>query len=245
MREFDLGSCRFETIIIFTLIIIMIPSVQAFPLQGGNGVVDATAYGFMSYEYGNGLYVDISASDTDVYGVVLIDGDNNTYSGNNAPYRSTLHGFTTETEYNGSIRDILLFDVPKGIIVKGLKIVPTHSDPFYINNTDMPEATGHNETLRFYWATFEPNGMRWRQGNWNLDVNITNNANQTAKYSSSDFALVDQFGWVNFGEKGDAMKEIPAGESLRFNVMVPFVSEISRPVAILFKSIKLDISAQT
>jgi hypothetical protein len=243
MKELNPGIGRLGAVIIFILVIILIPSAQAFPLYGGNGMVNATVYCVMKYEYGNGLYVDISASYVDVYDVELIDSDNNTYKGNSAPYRSTLHGFPTETEYKGSIRDMLLFDVPKEIIVKRLRIVPSHSDSFYINWTAMPEATGHNITLTFCGATFEPNGMRWRQGNWNLDLNITNNANQTAEYDSSDFALVDQFGWAYPGEEGGALKKIQAGEAMRFNVKVPFVSEISRPMAILFKSMKLDISA--
>jgi hypothetical protein len=243
MIGFDTGLGRLGAIMILILIVISIPSAQAFPLQGGNGIVNATVYGIMNYEYGNGLYVDISASDVDVYEVELIDSDNNTYRGNSGPYRSTLHGFPTETEYKGSIRDMLLFDVPKGIIANRLRIVPSHSDPFYINWTGVTEVTGYNVTLRFYGATFEPNGMRWRQGNWNLDVNLTNSANQTAEYNRSDFVLADQFGWVYPGEEGEALKEIPAGESLRFNVKVPFVSELSRPMAILFKGMKLDISA--
>ncbi len=245
MSGLDLGLSRLGAIILFILIVILIPPVQAFPLHGSNGVANATVYGIMKYEYGNGLYLDISASDADAYDVELIDSDNNTYHGNSGPYRSTLNGFPTETKYKGSTRDMLLFDVPKGIIVKSLRIVPSHSDPFYINWTGVPEATDHNVTLRFYGATFEPNGMRWSQGNWNLDINITNNANQTVEYNSSDFALVDQFGWINPAEYGDVLKEIPSEESMRSVVKVPLVSEISKPVAILFKGMKLDISAWT
>jgi hypothetical protein len=241
MKEFNLER-RLGAAVIFALAIILMHSAQAFPLYGGNGIVNATVYGVMKYEYGDGLYVDISGSDADIYDIELIDTDNNTYNDNSGPYRSTLNGFPTETKYKGSIRDMLLFDVPNEIIVKRLRIVPSHSDPFYINWTGMPEATGRNTTLRFYGATFEPNGMRWRQGNWNLDLNITNSANQTAEYNSSGFALIDQFGWVYSGEEDDALKTIPAGESLRFNVKVPFVSEISSPMAILFEGMKLDIS---
>jgi hypothetical protein len=243
MNEFDQGPGRIVVIIIFALAVIPLPSAQAFPLYGDNAIVNATVYGVMKYEYGDGLYVDISASDADVYEIELIDSDNNTYNVNSGPYRSTLNGFPTETKDKVSVRDMLLFDVPKDIIVKSLRILPSHSDLFYINWTDMPEAIGHNATLRFYGATFEPNGMRWRQGNWNLDLNVTNNADQTAEYDSSDFALVDQFGWAYPGEEGDALKKIQAGEAMRFNVKVPFVSEISRPMAILFKDMKLDISA--
>jgi len=242
MKEFNQGRSLFGAVIIFALAIILMHSAQAFPLYGGNGIVNATIYGIMKYEYGDGLYADISASDVDVYDIELIDIDNNTYNGNSGPYRSTLNGFPTETRYKGSIRDMLLFDVPKDIIVKRLRIVPSHSDPFNINWTGMPKATGRNTTLRFYGATYESNGMRWRQGNWNLDLNITNSANQTAEYNSSSFALIDQFGWVYSGEEGDALKTIPAGESMRFNVKVPFVSEISSPRAILFKDMLLDIS---
>jgi hypothetical protein len=242
MKELNQGLGRPGTVII-TLVIILMHSAQAFPLYGGNGIVNATVYCIMKYEYGDGLYVDISASDVDVYEIELIDTDNNTYNGNSGPYRSTLHGFPTETEYKGSIRDMLLFDVPKEIIVKRLRIVPSHSDPYYINWTSMPETADQNVTLRFYGATFEPNGMRWRQGNWNLDLNITNGANQTAEYNSSSFAMIDQFGWAYPGEEGDALKKIPAGESMRFNVKVPFVSEVSIPMAILFRGMKMDISA--
>lgn len=243
MKGFNPGLGRLGVIIIFTLMVILIPAAQAFPLHGSNGIVNATIYGIMKYEYGNGLYVDISASDVDAYDVELIDSDNNTYNGNKAPYRSTLRGFPTETEYKASIRDMLLFNVPDDIIVKRLRIVPAHSDPFYINWTEMPEAIGHNVTLRFYGAIFNPNGMRWRQGDWNFDMNITNSANQTAEYNSSNFAMLDQFGWAYPGEEDDASKKLPAGESMRFNVKVPFVSELSRPMAILFRGMKLDISA--
>jgi hypothetical protein len=243
MKEFNQGRSLFGAVIILALAIVLMHSAQAFPLYGGNGIVNATVYGVMKYEYGDGLYVDISASDVDVYDVELIDPDNNTYNGNSGPYRSTLHGFPTETKYKGSVRDMLLFDIPKEIIVKRLRIVPSHSDPFYIKWTGMPEVTGQNVTLRFYGTTFEPNGMRWRQGNWNLDLDITNGANQTAEYNSSSFALVDQFGWAYPGEEGDALKKIQSKESTRFNVKIPFVSEISRPMAILFRGMKLDISA--
>jgi hypothetical protein len=243
MMGFDPRLGLLGSIIIFILIITLTPPAQAFPLHGGNGIVNATVYGVMKYEYGNGLYVDISASDVDEYDVELIDSDNDPHSGNSGPYRSTLHWFPTETKYKESIRDMLLFDVPKDIIIKRLRIVPSHSDPFYIDWTGTPEAIDRNVTLRFYGATFEPNGMRWRQGYWNLDVNITNSANQTAEYNSSNFALVDQFGWVYPGEEGELLQKIPTGESMRFNVKVPFVSEISRPMAILFNGMKLDISA--
>jgi hypothetical protein len=241
MRGLDSELSQRDVVLIFTLIIIFMPSAHAFPLHGGNGLVNGTVYGVMKYEYGDGAYIDISASDTDVYNVELVDSDNKTYSGNGAPYRSTLHGFPTETTYNGAVRDMLLFKVPKDAIIKGLRIMPDHSGPFFINWTGVPEATGDNTTLKLYEATFEPNGMRWRQGNWNLEVNLTNNANHTAEYNDSDFAMLDQFGWIYQSEK-DNVKKILPGESLRFKVVIPLVSEIARPVAILYKSIKLNIS---
>jgi hypothetical protein len=243
MSAIDSESFQKEHIIIFTLIIFLAPLSYAFPLNGGNDVVNAAVYGVMEYEYGDGVYIDISVSDVDVYNVELVDSDNMIYSNNSGPYRSSLHGFPTETMYNDAVRDILLFKVPKGTVIERLKIIPSNSDPFFINWTDMPDATGDNTTLKFYGAIFKPNGMRWRQGNWNFDVNLSNNANHTIEYNTSDFAMVDQFGWVYQSEKDNEVKEILPRESLRFNVMVPFVSEISRPMAILYKSSKLDISA--
>lgn len=240
MREFN--SCPNRLMVTIIYVIFLISSASAFPLYGGNGVVNATVYGVMKYEYGDGLYIDISASNSDTYSVELIDSNNNIYSGNKVPYRSSLRGYPTETAYNGYIRDIVLFNIQKDAVVKSLRVVPSSSKPFYINWTGAPEATSLNETLKFYGANFEENGLRWRQGNWNLDVNITNNANQTAEYNSTNFALVDQFGWVYLGGRGDALKEIPPGESLRFNVKIPYVSEISRPMMILFKGLRLDIS---
>jgi hypothetical protein len=56
---------------------------------------------------------------------------------------------------------------------------------------------------------------------------------------------MDQFGWVYSGGEGGQLKEIAAGEALRFTVKVPFVSELSSPTAILFRGLKLDISAWT
>jgi hypothetical protein len=226
----------------FSLMILLVLSAQAFPFQGSNGVVNATVYGIMKYEYGDGVYVDISASDVDVYDVRLIDSTNKTYDGNSGPYRSTLHGYPTETEYRGAIRDILLIRVPNNVIIKRLEITPHNSAPFFINWMDMPGATHDDVTLKFYGAAFEPNGMRWLQGNWNLDLNVSNNSNLTEECNGSEFALVDQFGWVYKGED-QGVNEIPPGESLRFNVKVPFVSEISRPVSLLFDGMKLDISS--
>jgi hypothetical protein len=243
MRGFSSETGQRAVIILFTLILFFMPSANAFPLHGGNGVINATVYGVNNYEYGDGIYIDISASDTDVYNVELIDSDNRAYSGNNVPYRSTLNGFPTQTAYNGAIRDMLLFKVPKDVVIKSLRVVPDRSAPFFINWTAMPEVSADDVTLKFYGAQFESNGMRWSQGNWNLDVNITNNANQTAEYNSSDFAMADQFGWVYQGEGHDTLNKIPPGESLRFNVKVPLVSEIARPVAILFGGKRLNISA--
>jgi hypothetical protein len=243
MREFNSKTGQRVVIIIFTLIIIFMPSAHAFPLHGGNGVVNATVYGVLKYEYGDGIYIDISASNADVYNVELIDSDNRTYSGNSAPYRSTLSGFPTQTAYNGAIRDMLLFKVTKDVVIKGLRVVPDHSAPFFINWTGMPQGAPDDVILKFYGAAFESNGMRWSQGNWNFDVNLTNNANQTAECNSSDFAMLDQFGWVYLGEEHDRLNKIPPGESLRFNVEVPLVSEIARPVAILFRGTRLNISA--
>jgi hypothetical protein len=242
MRGSNSERCQRAVIIIITSIILLIPS-HAFPLHGSNGEVDATVYGVMNYEYGDGIYIDISASESDVYNLELIDSDNRTHSGNSAPYRSTLNGFPTQTAYNGAIRDMLLFKVPRGIIIKSLRVVPEHSAPFFINWTGMPEAVVNDTRIKFYGAAFEPNGMRWSQGNWNFDMNLTNNANRTAAYNNSDFAMVDQFGWVYRGEEHDALNEIPPKESLRFNVKVPFVSQIARPVALLFKGARLNISA--
>jgi hypothetical protein len=229
--------------VMLALMILWISSAHGFPLHGGNEVVNATVYGVMNYEYGDGIYIDLSAEDSDVYSVELIGGNNKTYGGDSGPYRSTLHGFPTETAYNGAIRDMLLFNVPKDVIIKSLRVAPHNSDPFYVNWTDVPEVTDGNSTLRFYGATFELNGMRWRQGNWNFDVNLTNNSNRTLEYKNSDYAMVDQFGWVYRGEEDNELEKILPEQSKRFVIKVPLVSEIARPMAILFKGMKLDISA--
>ncbi|MFB3764100.1 MAG: hypothetical protein ACE14P_02495 [Methanotrichaceae archaeon] len=246
MRRFDYNGGQtgaILTLFLITLLAPLAPSVNAFPLHGGNGAVNATIYGIMEYEYGDGIYIDISASDRDTYNVELIDADNKTYSGNNGPYRSTLSESPTRTKYNRYNRDILLFNVPKDIVINRLRIIPGQSEPFLIRWTGVPEASNGNTVLKFYGATFEPNGMRWLQGNWNFDVNLTNKANQTLEYNNSDFAMVDQFGWVYQGGIDDGLKKILPEESLRFNIKIPLVSEISRPVEIIYKGIKLNISA--
>jgi hypothetical protein len=243
MREPDPCLGQRAAKMILASILLLASSAHAFPLYGSNGVVNATVYGIMEYEYGDGMYIDISASDSDVYDVELVDSDNMTYGGNSAPYRSTLHGFPTETAYNSAIRDMLLFKVPKNIIINGLRIIPHDSGTFFINWTGEPKATADGITIGFYRATFEPNGMGWHQVNWNFEVNLTNDGNPTEDYNISDFAMLDQFGWVYQSKRDSEIKNIPPGESLRFNVVVPLVSEIARPVAILFKGIKMNISA--
>jgi hypothetical protein len=244
-RGFNSEYGKMGALIGLALIALLTTCAQSFPLHGGNGEVSATVYGTRDYEYGDGVYIDISADETDTYDVELIDDSNMTYSGDSGPYRSSLNGYPTETSYNGSIRDTLLFKAPNDAVIERLRIVPSQSDPFFINWTGVPEATWNNTTIRFYEARFERNGMRWLQGNWNLDINVTNSADHTAGYNNSDFAMVDQFGWVYQGEGGGETWTVLPGESLRFSIKVPQASEISRPVEIRFKGMRLDISAWT
>ena len=120
------------------------------------------------------------------------------------------------------------------------------SDPFSIDWTGVPEISDENATLKFYGVTnaFRSDADYPYPGAWTFDLKITNNLPQTVEYSNGDFSMVDQFGWVYYG-KYSIPSKILSNESLRFSATIPSVSKMSRPVALTYKNLTMDISAWT
>ncbi len=224
---------------------ILLPVSSAFPLTGGNGVVNATVYGVV--KGGSTLYLDMSASENDSYIVELIDSEDRVYSTAYdtafAEYRSTCYF------YNGSIRDTISFVIPESVEVKKVKVTPRNSDPFLIEWTGVPESSGSGITLKFYGATYGSMGGSTNVGRhlykWTFDIKITNTGDDVLSIETGEFMLKDTVGWIysdRDGFGGETKKLLP-GESIRFPLEFNRVGEFSRPSELIFRDLTMNIEA--
>ena len=230
---YDGDSMNKVCIIMFLSMMLFASSALAFPLHGSNGVVSATIYG--ATKEGANAYVDLSVSmpvtGNNPTNVDLIDNDDKLYKAN-----GLINGGSDPLN-NYSARSTMSFSVPEDIIIKRVRVTPATSDPFSIDWTGVPEASDNDTTMKFYGAT-KPSDINPA---WSFDVKITNNAPGTMTYTSQDFKMIDQFGWKYGGSISDSGK-ILSNESLRFKFET-IASKFSRPIALEFKDLALDISA--
>lgn len=228
-----------RTTIGYVIAMLLLTPVLAFPLYGDNGVVNATVFGTMKDS--KGIIADVAigvnmeyfnAEDVDVE---LVDSEGRRYMPST---RITAVGGYT----NGAGRKTIGFDVPSDVVIEKLRVVPEPNiaEPFTIDWVGMPEVSNGDTTLKFYGVT-KPVGA---SSKWGLDVKLSNTGGTTLDVKNDDFKLVDQFGWKYDGylDSNRDEKLLP-GESLRYNINVDWVSPFSRPVALTFKDMELDISA--
>jgi hypothetical protein len=231
---------------------------DAFPLSGGNGVVNATVYGVTS-ENGN-LYVDMSVTHSDPNPneddclVELVDSEDQVHATNGG--MNNIGDEEWSAVYNGSARETLAFSVPTDVIIKRLKITPKNSDPFSIDWHGVPEISSNGVTMKFY------SGHRSRQPEygsllnaneyqWLFDIKLTNNRNTTLIFSTNGFNFADSNGWVYIASAAGApvhQIKLSPNESLRFPITFNNVGEFSRPVLIgttpeILGGVKMDIGA--
>jgi hypothetical protein len=254
-------------LVILCMLLTLISNAHAFPLHGSNGVVNATVYGIITElnptaQDLDRIYVDMSLSRVDgMYEATLIDSEDQMYPGKfGAGQVKSFEGRKSEGGsypiYNYSTRCMVSFDVPRDVAIKRIRISPTvyvgggngipdgSSDPFSIDWTGVPEVSDKNAILRFYGATKVFNDPQNNGDTWAFDIKITNNAPETIGYEFRDFAMVDQFGWVYPSDwDGLTSGKILSNESLRFTVEIPNVTKISRPIALKYKDLVIDISA--
>ena len=239
----------FALVWLFSLAILL-PVSSAFPLTGGNGVVNATVYG-VSEEFAH-LFVDMSASEGDSYDVEIIDSEDRVYDPS-----SYLFGQKSMSSYNGSKRDTVIFDVPKTVVIKRVKVTPKKSDPFMIEWEGVPEATGTDTMLKFYGATNElmfSGGYRKsisdalnsdrHKYKWTFDIKLTNMGSSTLSFENDEFFMKDTTGWGYTAHHGDGKtKKLLPGESIRFPIEFKYVGEFSRPSELIFRDLTMNTEA--
>jgi hypothetical protein len=229
------------------LLISGISCVDAFPLSGGNGIVNATVYG-VTTESGSSytnFHIDMSATHLGLsngYLVELVDSEDRVHG----TYEDgTNFGFGYRdadkrvVRNNNSIRGTLEFVVPKDAIIKRLKITPDDLDPFSIDWNGVPITSANGITMAFYSGQRMPSERQWI-----FDIKVTNTKNTTLSFSTEDFALRDNNGWIYIVDSLDSreMKLVP-NESLRFPITFNDVGEFARPSEILFNNVTMDIGA--
>lgn len=225
------------------LLISSIASVDAFPLSGGNGMVNATVYGVTERETVNGdgiIYcIDMSADaggkeSRRYYSVTLVDSEDKVYgpspsSGAMANFNSGDAAHLADLALNGyKFRDTIQLAVPKGTIIKRLKITPDNSDPFSIEWDGVPEVSAQGIRLQFYngQAEYTSDGKYA----WVFDVKVTNTRNETV--TAPIFSMLDESGWIY---KGSSLRDkLLPGEALRFDVVVKDVGAFSHPSELIF-----------
>ncbi len=213
-------------------------NASAFPLSGGNGIINVTVFGtYVDSDSDNSIFVDLSirkesTEDESSYQFQLIDSEDRSY------------GIVYDLPKTGPMyrRMVLNFDVPEGTILKRIKVIPEKFDPFSIDWTGVPEVGNEIATIKFYGSSSSPPQTYGdRAYDWIFDIKLTNNGNETMSYSGKDFIIIDQFGWQYQGVVDQENKLLP-GESVRFNVNAKMF-KISRPVVLGFRGLEMDISA--
>jgi hypothetical protein len=225
-------------IVAVLLFALLATNASAFPLSGGNGIINVTVFGtYEDSDSNNRIFVDLSIHKESTeyessYQFQLIDSEDRSY------------GRVYDLPKTGPMyrRMVLGFDVPEGTILKRIKVIPEKFDPFSIDWTGVPEVGNEIATIKFY-GSYRPQGHVYGEDlyDWMFDTKLTNNGNETMSYSNEDFIIIDQFGWQYQGIAGQENKLLP-GESVRFNVDAKMF-KISRPVVLGFRGLEMDISA--
>lgn len=236
-------------------LVLLCAGVRAFPLTGGNGIVNATVYGVTaeSDESNTQFRIDMSAirmSPNNNYLVELVDSEDRVH-GTSEEGNNFGGGYLVAGEQvlrnNGSVRGTLVFTVPRDVIIKRLKITPDNSDPFSIDWNGVPRTSSDGITMGFYSGQRRsPESVLENEYEyqWIFDIKVTNTENTTLSFSTGDFALRDNNHWVYTAEKGSSreIKLLP-NESLRFPITFIGVGEFARPSEILFNNVTMDIGA--
>lgn len=250
--------------ILASIFVVSTICVDAFPLSGGNGIVNATVYG-VTTESGSSytnFHIDMSATHLGLnngYLVELVDSEDRVH-GTGTSTKNFGFGYRDADKQvvrnNNSIRGTLEFVVPKDAIIKrlkitpvvpknaiikikSLKITPDDLDPFSIDWNGVPITSANGITMAFYSGQRMPSERQWI-----FDIKVTNTKNTTLSFSTEDFALRDNNGWIYIVDSPDSREmKLLSNESLRFPITFNDVGEFARPSEILFDNVTMDIGA--
>lgn len=234
-----------------TMLVLMASIVSAFPLVGGNGVMNATVLGTYTVHHDRSDLTDVKVDVMfDYSGVTggdfyylkthLVDSEDVFYEGDP---EETIGGGQSSI---GKSRVLFSFDVPSGksIEIKRLRITPRDGSPFSIDWAGVPEVDGVPISMKFYSIGRDSGyGHSYELDILSADIKVTNIAQTEQTICGDQFFIVDQFGFSYEGS-GAKVTLLPE-ESMRFNVAFGGVSKLSRPVYLKYapSNLTMDISA--
>jgi len=235
------------------VLVLLASCVSAFPLSGGNGIVNALVFGVTSEsdESNTQFYIDMCVTDIATpaypgnnYFVELVDSEDRIHETSSSGANFGGYGHI----YGNLVRDTLAFTVPKDAIIKRLKITPnqaTKSDPFSIDWNGVPEISSDGVIMKFYSGQRISPKYYDGQYQWVFDIKLTNTGNTTLTFSTKDFYFEDNNDWIYGADKDAREIKLSPNETLRFPITFTGIGEFSRATKIIFRdeNVSMDIGA--
>lgn len=239
-----------------------IKSAYPFPLKGSNGNMEVTVFGLVRDGTSSDYLSDYRQSTDNIYLDMEATGRIT------AELVDTDDIFHKPSGYQDSLqsneRAFLKFNIPKGTIIKKLRIEPDSSyseekwPPFSLDLRmdrlgsfvqashkwkEGSEVSENNIMLKLYGITQESQGTDSHLMNFALDLKVTNNGTAELPLDSQDFGLIDQFGWEYKAERNyrNELSSLVPGESRRFEVTIKGLSELSDIKFLKYKDIRMNI----
>ncbi|MDM7935563.1 MAG: DUF4352 domain-containing protein [Methanothrix sp.] len=221
-------------------------TAAGYPLHGSNGEVNCTVFGSFKEPWPSSNSADLGYSVLDVdlalsgedgaqaprAGFTLTDGNDRVYS-MSQEYTLDLKGG----------RFLIGFLVPTEAIPKSLTVEPSQGGRFSIPFPEPASSTDGSVTLTCYGVLATQTASK--KGTVVLDVGLTNNGTESLRVSSSNFTLMDQFGWSYKSDaRGLEPSEIAPNGTLRSGILFFPLSPLSRPVRLLYDGPGGPLSAQ-
>lgn len=228
-----------------------------FPIRGASatlfGVIqEDTAADEYSYSYDKErIYIDVAALGH--LNANLIDVDDR--------YYEPVYGNTI----GNSEREFLTFELPNGTIIKKIRFEPDNNyreagSPFALDLRldqlgsvirNPIKKVGFNASDNDIYIDIYSIDRRDEYHSSSerflidlvIDLKITNNGAIELPLDLDDFSIIDQFGWTYLvSDSGSSnLGSLLQGESRRFDVIIPDVSELSDPVIFKYKNLRMDI----
>lgn len=205
------------------MFVLFASNVSAFPLTGGNELVNATVFGVITNnnEVGESnnekevsFLVDV-ACDMSQFNAVLVDDDDNFYqaydvsSPNNMISGAPKQGSANIEGYTQT-RTVIEFIVPEGTVIKRLRIEPERNHastdsvllpnsylmPISVDWNGVPEIIDNNTVIKFYGSTHNEDTTSYtKRIIWHNTIKLTNNDSKPLKFRYGDVIFEDQYGW--------------------------------------------------
>lgn len=252
-------------------IMLALGAAQGYPLQGSNGKVDCIIFGAFKTPFNQGdvnygknviFSVDLGvvrANDTENATEESADdpssmGTNGSGSSVDMALNSTYtlvdgndRVYSTRPEYTRDLqpeRVIIGFIVPKEAVAKSLIIDPTVLDSggerFEMDFSPIANASNTNVTLLYYggMGTKIDSNKKYV----NFDIGLTNNGTGDLPLSTSNFSLLDQWGWKYSSKKynkynGEGFDDrvLRPNETFRTGLAFGSISVLSRPSKLIYQ----------